>query len=113
MPLDGAVALYEKPAEVREDLAVFERAAQEIERRGWHQGGTASAQGRVCMMMAVCAAAGKEFQTTKMYFEAINYYALLGFPLGEKSPLVWNDAPGRTQAEVIDRLRRAARGEWA
>jgi hypothetical protein len=91
---------------------VLDRAADLIEPEGaWTQGVLArDAQGKgvcgppfsgacsYCASGAIIAAAG-EFEMA--------YYDLVAHLIGDVVP-VWNDAPGRTQSEVVSTLRLAA-----
>lgn len=90
---------------------VFEKAAQEIERRGHHKGNYGSDHNnpggcRVCLYGALNA----------VLFG--NPYSEEPFPQDVDGPLQikfgsfvdgWNDAPGRTAFDVIDALRDLAR----
>lgn len=79
------------------------KAAEIIEERGWWQGGFDGPNGECCMLEALYAA------ENYVAFGSVTRAAQdMGF--GGIDPIVsWNDAPGRTKAEVLDRLRDGCR----
>lgn len=88
--------------EVRMLLIALEKARALIA-RGWCQNTQIDADGNVCVVGAIKLAAGVEH---------ISVYRHLGFTMdtsrpNETWPAVWNDAPGRTQAEVLARFDAA------
>lgn len=115
MPLDGRIEDFVKPAAPDIDLSIFDRAADEIERSGWCQLDERNAAGNVCLVGAF-RAMGVGTDMTARAFGAmgfpVHWNARHSVYVWDSSVPTWNDAPGRTKAEVIDRLRRAARGEF-
>jgi hypothetical protein len=105
---------YADPVEIKpvdEDAAVLLRAAEIIEERGWCQE-YPDAAGRVCAGRAIMLALGLKSGWAGNEQERIVRHRL-GFSAAwflSGALANWNDAPGRTAAEVIDRLRSAARG---
>ena len=87
------------------------RAAEIIEERGWCQEYQDTA-GRVCVGRAIMLALGLKSGWAGNEQERIVRHRLgfsaARFPSGALAN--WNDAPDRTDAEVIARLRSAARG---
>lgn len=82
---------------------VLNGAADLIERDGWCQG-TPPESGPVCAGVAITRAArrGAVRLTERAVFQ-------LGEVIGQQwSVIPWNDAPGRTAAEVVGALRAAA-----
>jgi hypothetical protein len=84
---------------------VLNVAADLIERDGWCQGYFTDPLGRRCVDGAICATSTM-LPTTHWTDRAAARSALLLW-LGERH-IDWNDAPGRTQAEVVAALRAAA-----
>ncbi len=80
-------------------------AADSLERDGWMQNGYGRAGGPRCVSGALKTAAGYEGAVATLDAYRTMVEALgLGFPhLCE-----WNDAPERTQAEVVAKLREVA-----
>lgn len=98
------------PATVPEVLA---RAADIIQQRGWHQGWFIDRDtGAVCCVGAIRIAGG--LTATPIYDrDAAAHDLVLNarsrmFGHLKRSVSVWNDEPGRTQAEVVAALRAAA-----
>lgn len=95
---------------------VLLRAAEYVE-RGWTQGtGARSAKGRrvvVTGRAAVCWCAEGAIHMAARDNEETIWQArtvlLRVLPDEVTSIMDWNDAPSRTQAEVVDALRRAAK----
>lgn len=94
----------------------LEGAAALIEERGWRQGAYTDPSGRLCLMGAVVmACVGSVSQEAALvcryqHGDALNHYmnaALDTVPTRVRA-WEWNDAPGRTQGEVVALLRRAA-----
>jgi len=84
--------------------AILNDAADIIDRDGWVQGELSiPGQGR-CTLDAI-AASGDGFGDPAVYLAVA---ALNGY-LGSIRLAAWNDAPGRTHAEVVSALRGAAR----
>lgn len=88
---------------------VLHRAADLLEEFGWCQGRNGSrAEGQMCIGGAVreaCRDFGFEYGTGSAMHHALKNAARAFFPSGAP---VWNDATGRTRAEVVARLREAA-----
>ncbi len=88
------------------------KAAEIIEQRGWAQGWDQRGRG-VCPLAALKLAAGIAADSTRMLpGEVETAISDMGFDVHmsiktDKSNRlhIWNDAPERTQAEVIARLR--------
>lgn len=106
------------------------RAADEIERRGWRGwgssgdswGGGASSNEPVCLEGGILAAMGLSTEPSPIdgyvvapegfvYCPAMN--AVRDYLGNNQRPFTFNDAEGRTQAEVIEVLRAAAAIEQA
>lgn len=83
-------------------------AARYIEEHGWHKGSAVSADGRVCIVgaiKAVCFQDPDDFDWSPGAVAAVDVAA---HHVGDYAH-VWNDAPERTEAEVLSALREAAR----
>lgn len=94
---------------------VMNRAADMIEERGWWNGaGNIPVDGPLCLMMGVGLALveyGSVPAVVERMRERVNQALRiriddLGY--GGIGGMGWNDAPGRTQAEVTDLLRGKA-----
>ena len=102
--MDQSIQNYLKP-ELDEASKVLLRAAELIEKHGWCQNAAGDMEGSVCLWGAIQAAQGIEpgsiiFLDNEAWdriFSALRY-----------CPIRWNDAPGRTQAEVCAKLRAVA-----
>lgn len=79
------------------------KAEELIERVGWVQGALRDSTGRVCLVGALYAACS--FAANDPYRAAYN--RLMKFS-GSGNLAAWNDAPGRTKAEVLELLAEAA-----
>jgi hypothetical protein len=77
-------------------------AADYIERHGWCQRSSQDSGGAVCAAWALTIAAGHDLSVS---LEA--GHRLLRLTGGRTVP-AWNDASGRTKAEVVETLRSAA-----
>ena len=96
---------------------VFLRMRDLINERGWCQHEVQDKNGRVCLVGAYDLVAGVTFTdhgvTVNEDFELTDTFQDSAYwKLGEAtdwSVPKWNDAPGRTQAEVIVLLERLAR----
>lgn len=80
----------------------------------WIQGGESDGVGGACMAHAMCIASGYEYGTANDYLcntfiSFMNARQYAGIHLEELSVARWNDTPGRTIAEVIDKLRDLAK----
>jgi hypothetical protein len=73
------------------------RAAAYIEEHGWCQRAMEDASGRVCLIEAITSTGG--------YLDGVG--AAIERLIGPDF-ISWNDAPGRTQTEVVKMLRAAA-----
>lgn len=113
-PLDGQITDFVapvKPAAPDLDLSIFDRAADEIERRGHCQHALQTC-GHVCLLGAFNVVHhGDPFHRMSSYEPLVAFSRGLGFTRSTDA-IEWNNTPGRTAAEVVDRLRRAARGEF-
>ena len=97
--MDQSIQSYLKP-ELDEASKVLLRAAEYIEEHGWCQHDLVEMSGRVCLMGAIYSVA-KEDDARAALDMVVNAIG--------RFPSVWNDAPGRTQAEVVAKLREVAR----
>lgn len=92
---------------------VLNRAADLIERDGWCQRRYRGQDGEHCVSDALIRAAGmgepgdtgQQARVMTLYCEASD---ALRAKVRRKNLPRWNDAPGRTQAEVVAALRAAA-----
>ena len=76
-----------------------------INERGWCQHTSRDEQGRICLMGAYHGTCDtSRFFTAN--FKDSTYYRL--YQATDRSPISWNDTPGRTQAEVLALLERLA-----
>lgn len=95
------------PAKVLDEPArLLLRAAELIEERGLCQGSFGSTPGPLCFQGAILyAKTGREYGplSDKMSIAYQRMYDALG-----TDPTNWNDSPGRTQAEVVAKLREVA-----
>lgn len=80
-------------------VAVLVRAKERIVERGWCQNTLESHDGRLCLMGAL---GEPEDLATSRAWECVECVTTEFFEL-------WNDAPGRTEADVLDALDRAIR----
>lgn len=88
--------------------AVLNEAAEAIEREGWGQGEYRNPRtGCLCALGAIRVATGvdQDQERIRDYFKAVD--ALVKH-VGDV--VVWNDETDRTQAEVVAKLREAAKG---
>lgn len=84
---------------------VLTRAADLLEEFGWRQGDYGSKrEGTFCMLGAVDAACGD----LGANFHNDGVCLALYKSFEDASVVKWNDAPGRTKAEVVAKLRDAA-----
>ncbi len=82
---------------------VLDRAADLIEERGWHQGGAGwGGDGSLCVINACSQVDRRMGAWLDATDRVMDYLGINGGLAG------WNDAPGRTQAEVVGVLRAAA-----
>jgi len=88
---------------------VLDSAADYIERHGWTQGVLKSAAGKVCAGGAIVCLSSRDIKIAAL--------SALASQLGDhaRSPLIavpyWNDAPDRTEQQVLDALRAAAKSQ--
>lgn len=80
-------------------------AANMIEHLGWHQGSARGPNGEVCAYKAILDATVDNDRFRDAYCAARAHIGLVeeSLPLSD-----WNDAPERTQQEVVSALRGAA-----
>lgn len=120
LPTRGPVTRAEDTWGPKDYASVLERAADRVE-RGWCQGVFGDRQGNVCVYGAVGVECGREIDKSDgSYFvdshRPTNAAADLAHArmkaaiayLAMPRPDLWNDEPGRTQAEVVQALRDAA-----
>jgi hypothetical protein len=86
---------------------VLDGAADLIEKVGWAQGMWRTDKGEVCITQAIADAS--PFRTCS-YREVVPLRDVIGLPW-DMSLVRWNDAPGRTEQEVLDALRASAKAE--
>jgi hypothetical protein len=85
------------------------RAADIIGERGWRQGGWQDAEGRICAVSALFLAVDPNAELIEdespwpAAVSKVHDEITLG--LGVPSLSEWQDAPGRTEAEVLAALR--------
>lgn len=85
---------------------VLREAASVLRKRGWTQFGLR--EGRQCCAMGAILAVGAGSDETETAIRRLmRHVGGLGVPTG--SVTLWNDAPGRTRAQVIRGLLAAAR----
>lgn len=87
------------------------QAADEIERRGWTQGQTIDREtGRVCAIGAISLVVNGAVDPCNRYareqMQPVVRLFMAAVPC--RSIYDWNDEPGRTQAEVVAKLREVA-----
>ncbi len=84
---------------------VMNGAADLIERDGWAQGQYLNVHtGGRCADGAITAAGvGVTYYVRNQAREVLRAY------IGGNAPVIWNDVPGRTKAEVVAALRAAAK----
>ena len=96
---------------------ILDRAADLIEERGWTQGWYCGPTGELCAAGAMFVAIGlrpagwtaPEHPAHRRAMVAFERHLMDTFDyFGAHN---WNDEPGRTQAEVVNALRAAARAE--
>lgn len=82
---------------------VLLEAADLIEEKGWCQGMYNNRSGAMCMMGAIINAGRRHEHryTSRAHLRLIE-------AVGGVAPVLWNDAPERTQEEVVSALRKAA-----
>lgn len=92
-----------------------EQIAQKLEEamalieKGWTQHELSSPSGEVCLLGAVCAVLGKSPHDLDAAIPAQPLMRALKKATGFRGYLGdWNDAPERTQAEVIEAFKKAA-----
>lgn len=90
---------YDKEIEPKSrDLLVLEKARERIA-RGWCQNWFSDDRGGLCIIGALSEAVGSKGDMKP-------WAILLGFDFRNPAS-TWNDAPGRTQQEVLDRFDAA------
>ena len=78
-----------------------------LELRGRCQGQLSDGQGRVCLLMAICEVIG-DASVNGQNPRVLSLVETLRNEIGGESITHWNDAPGRTDAEVLAMVRSAA-----
>jgi len=99
---------------------VLDRAADRIERDGWWQGDYYEgadldiyAGATLRLAPRPCCLTGALWAESGDAHAAMDVVSIIGDYVGNDLPAVWNDAPERTQAEVVAALRGAAAEERA
>lgn len=98
-------------------MNIFEQAIEEIEKRGWCQGGFESSNGSVCAAGALKAALGVKptdsvFTLHPAHPAYLGSLEVLAGVVGSPSVAAiaeWNDRLGRTEDEVLEALRKAGK----
>lgn len=104
----------------------FEGAIEVIEKRGWHQGEYMGQDGSVCTMGALYVACGvrehEKYPALDWKWDFENHCEASGRAeslsktlrpfVGPEGIPTWNDHPDRTEAEVLETLRKAGK-DWA
>ncbi len=90
--------------------ALLLKAAELVEERGHNQGWYEGDNGSLCILGALEVASGEEPFSMSEILLPLHHgcglaHDLRPFALGV---IRWNDAPGRTKAEVVQALRNAA-----
>lgn len=88
---------------------ILERAAALIEQRGWCQLHFEDKDGRLCLDQAL-RLASQDVEHEWRHEVRTQARALLYPLISGSSVVLWNDAPRRTQDEVVAKLREAAAG---
>lgn len=102
--MDESVIKHLKPT-VRSVSELLLAAADLIEKRGWCQNDYRSEDGRLCLLGAMKTVEDVNmYATTWAVNEAVDR---LYREIGERA-WVWQDQKGRTQAEVVAKLRAVA-----
>jgi hypothetical protein len=81
-------------------------AAEAIRARGWCQGAPVAPGGELCLIGAVMEASGSS--GAPISFSHPCWQALERLGRAVPQPVTWNDAPGRTAADVIALLEKVA-----
>lgn len=88
---------------------ILDHAAEVIEEQGWCQGTLRNRAGRVCAQGAIGVAGCRVFDFSSLRNEAVRHAIIaLDNHVGTAASR-WNDQPGRTEADVIEALRRCAK----
>ena len=99
------------------DKAIFAKAADIIEERGWHQGTYQGADGEVCFLGAINVAATGNAYAWPTEVDTDAFHKWVGQQWARKTKKKWNgkgniggwnDAKRRTKAQVINFLRELA-----
>lgn len=107
-----------KPTDPKEMALTFRRAAQIMQARGHGKGLYETKTGQVCAVGALMLAEGKDTQTGPWAGGDLSgtvefLSSRLWVAISDDDPVEriaeWNDAPERTQAEVVEALVAAAR----
>lgn len=104
----------ESPAQLDEPARLLLRAAELIERHGHARGVTRDELGGLCILGAINIASGKvhdSFNWIGKYDDPANgAWSRICLETGCRDACDWNNAPERTQAEVVAKLRAVAFG---
>jgi hypothetical protein len=87
---------------------VLRAAARYIEEHGWYQGNYRNTDGRVCIVGAILSVTPEVDDTGDPGRLRSRSVDVLVLAFDDKAVTRWNDAPGRTEAEVLVALRAAA-----
>lgn len=112
MPLDSKPWADPEAKPLDADGEILERAAQIIEEYGWCQGDWGDTAGHSCFNYACIRALKMATPNDLAAAHAmLDRFAVRAGFTGYGHATKWNDAPSRTAAEVVARLRSAARRE--
>jgi len=117
MPLDGDIKQFSPQPDLQDPVCrVLMDAIRLIRERGWTRFQMCDSSGRLCIHGALRAAAYGDPYGGVGALQAPEYSAacaaigrVLRAPRGRLNHAEWNNAPGRTAAEVISALEGAAR----
>lgn len=91
---------------------MLDDAADNLERNGWTQGALQEHDGRRCAMGALGAVRCTGNEASLIAIGAMSYLAIevgATYDLPDVAIAEWNDAEGRTEQDVLDAMRRAAK----
>ena len=98
------------PANLDEESRLLLRAAEVIEHRGWCQNEYTTSDGRLCVLGAVKTARGLSPRDDEDADDLVEKACERLYNAVGNRVHLWNDRPGRTQDEVVAKLRAVALG---